>query len=142
MTTHKDLYIRKAHLDEIISILSEHQIASKLSKPVLDCLGSEHNYTLIVYKGYRLLVSYKHVGKKADGLVEVHIACPRDSIVASRVLAMIGMKWLVEDAGAAAKQLITYAPLGKIGNFLLRIGFKRDETREPRADLVFFTYDY
>lgn len=121
-----DLYIRPAHIDEIVTILSEWQIATKLSRPVLDCLGSKHNYTLIVYKGYKLLVSIVLKGKKAAGVYEVHIACPRDSIKASRALAMLGMRWVLTDTNIKAKKLITRAPEGKITNFAIKLGFILD----------------
>lgn len=121
----KDLYIRPASKEEIVTILSEHQIATKLSRPVLECVVSGQNYTLIVFRGYRLLVSYTSVGKKSDGVISVHIACPRDSIRASRVLANIGIGWLMTDRNIMAKKLVTAAPKGKIANFLLRLGFKK-----------------
>lgn len=123
-----DFYIRPARVDEVVTILSEYQIATKLSKPVLNCLGTEYNYVLLVYKGYRLLVSTVSVGKKSAGVYEVHIACPRASIKASRVLAMLGMRWLATDRNIKAKRLVTKTPKGKITNFALRLGFVSDET--------------
>ena len=101
----KNIYIRRAAVEEVICILSEPQIASKMSRPVLDSLGAEHNYTLVVIGKYKLLVSYRQV--KPKGTVEVYIACPTDSIKASRALAMLTMKWLVDAKKLVAKSLVT-----------------------------------
>lgn len=120
-----EFYIRPAHRDEIISILSEHQIATKLDRPVLDCLNPSASHILICLNNYKLLVSLKLIGEKSDGAYEVHIACPRASIKASRVLVMLGLRWIVTDNNFLAKKLITQAPKGKILNFCLKLGFKQ-----------------
>jgi len=119
------MYIRAASKEEILSILCESQIASKLARPVLECLGEENSYIIIIYDQYRMLASVQRTNTK--GTYEVHIACPRDSIRASRLLAYIGMKWIIADPNIKAKVLITTAPLGKISNFLKKLKFKQLE---------------
>jgi hypothetical protein len=134
----KPSYIRPATADETISILSEWQIATKLSKPVMQCLGVKHNYTLVVILGYKLLISYRKT-KKA-GMLELHIACPRASIKASRILTAVAMQWLLTEPKLNADTIVVFAPKGKMSNFAKRLGFKEDNSIKSKANKLTLTF--
>jgi len=132
--------VKQATPQQIEDILSEPQIASKTVLPVSTILERKLPYFILEYSGYRLLASLFTLDK---GVLEAHIACPKDSIVASRVLVLLGFKWVFKEANKAnIHTIITTAPRGKIANFATKLGFIEYKTEASLAgvELVYFKY--
>lgn len=127
--------VRHATEEEFYSIIREPQ----LHAPILKELGGrEPIYEkaicyLISIRAYRLLFTLK---EKQDGLWEVHIACPRDSIRASRVLILAGVKWISLER-KEIKGLITSCPEGKIANMCRKLGFTEIQ-KDIQKDKLYF----
>lgn len=123
--------------EEANSILSEPQLFASLP---LDELIELPSYIaqlkiplyIITFKSFRMLFKVFEV---SNGIHECHVACPKDSIIASRVLTLASMKWFFKEAYPEAKGLITSCPEGKIANMCRKIGFKEIRKED---DLVYF----
>lgn len=115
------LTIRKASKTEVLEILSEERISSKLANKPRDIIKDKtNNFALVIWSGYRLLVTYK----KTDAMTaDCHLACPAKSLPAARVLALIGMNWLVTDTNLDVDRLTTSTLKGSMSNFAKKIGF-------------------
>lgn len=83
---------------------------------------------------YSLLFTLAKAGK---GLYETHIACPTDSIRASRLLVLGGMQWLASIHDTDTRGIFTTCPEGKIANFVRRLRF---EQTGKVGDMLFFAY--
>jgi hypothetical protein len=60
-----------------------------------------------------------------DGVYEMHIASPKDSIRSSRKLTVEAMEWLFS---MCADKIITNCPRGKISNMAKKLGLKLYDT--------------
>jgi len=129
-----DYSVNVATKAEIEAIVSEPQIASKLPNTVEYILASSVPYYIIRYKEYSLLLSLSSV---SAGVLEVHVACPAASIVASRILALLGFKWAASNAESKVHTLLTTAPAGKIANFAKKVGFVEYERTETLIKLKY-----
>jgi len=116
--------VTTATLEESTAILSEPHLLTLLkSKPTLTQLPAylaarAIPYNIIRYKSYKLLFEYK---PRTTGVYEIHIACPKASIVASRVLSIATIVWLFSNL-PDSKALITSCPEGKIANMCRKVG--------------------
>jgi hypothetical protein len=131
--------IRLAAMDECLDILSEPRLLSLLPIEDISCLhkhiqDSEHPRYIVKYKQYTMLFVIWRVHAEA-GIYEIHVACPKDSIIASRVLTLATMGWVFKDSNLEAKALLTSCPEGKIANMCRKIGFKEIKKQD---DLVYF----
>ena len=61
--------------------------------------------------------------KIIDGIYEIHISCPKDSIIASRLLCLAGINEMFKRP--EIRGFITSCPAGKIANMCKKIGFKQ-----------------
>lgn len=118
--------ISVADKEDCLEILAEPQLlaAINLTSPSeLPAYLAESRfvYFLIEYGSYRMLFHYTH---KEAGLYEAHMACPKDSILASRALTLAGLLWVFSLQNIEAKGIITDCPKGKIANMLKKIGGK------------------
>lgn len=113
--------VRVATRIEASLILSEPQIASKLAKSVSQILASGKVYWLLEYSNYQLLVSL--TSTEEEGVVDAHIACPKSSILASRILTLLAMEWIARTVDASTKELITTVPNTKMANFARKVGW-------------------
>lgn len=133
--------IAKATIEECLDILSEPRLLAVLPIEGITHLykyiqDSKHPYYILKYKQYSMLfIVWKLVGPSS--IHECHVACPSDSIVASRVLTLSAMKWFFKEYAPEAKGLITSCPEGKIANMCRKIGFT-EVKREDSLDLVYF----
>ena len=85
-------------------------------------LDSSITYYKIWYNQYYLLFHFHpRIMQGVEGLYEIHIACPKHSIVASRVLALGAMCYLYAKY-PEVQSLLTTAPRGKIANMIRKIG--------------------
>lgn len=128
-------------MEECLDILSEPRLLAVLPIEGITHLykyiqDSKHPYYILKYKQYSMLfIVWKVAGD--SGIYECHVACPSDSIVASRVLTLSAMNWFFKEYKPEAKGLITSCPEGKIANMCRKIGFT-EVKREDSLDLVYF----
>jgi len=133
--------IRLATMDECLDILSEPRLLAVLPIEGITYLykyiqDSEHPYYILKYKQYSMLfVVWKVNTNQEASIYECHVGCPRNSIVASRVLTLAAMNWFFKEAVPEAAGLITSCPEGKIANMCRKIGFKEVKKQD---DLVYF----
>jgi len=82
------------------------------------------SYMLISYGKYKQLGTYRVLG---NGFCEVHIACPKDSVLASRLLTFAAMRWLLEIKYPELQGLVTTCPdsMVMVRNALYKLGFKK-----------------
>ena len=82
------------------------------------------NFILMSYGKYKQLGTYRVLG---NGFCEVHIACPKDSVRASRLLAFATMRWLLEIKYPELQGLVTTCPdsMVMVRNALYKLGFKK-----------------
>lgn len=123
----KDFTFEVATADEVLAILSEKRLIGLVSKKktLTDLAATLHLkprlYYIVKYKQYRTLFETKQL---AHNTCEVHIACPKDSLIASRILVLALCAWLLKVSELAPSALITSCPEGKIANMLRKIGTK------------------
>jgi hypothetical protein len=109
-----------------------------LSEPQLENLFFSHRelceteLLIIKYKTYKMLVQLKEL---KDNIWEIHIACPKDSLKANRILSMAIAMWCLKVGCPDIKALITSCPEGKIANMLRKIG--ASEVANDEGTLVF-----
>jgi hypothetical protein len=129
------LTVRHATKRETLEILSEEQISNRLDNKPAKIVKDKHNvFILVIWQQYRLLVTYKKIGNNA---VDCHLACPRNSLPAAKVLALLGMSWLLTDTNIDVNTLTTSTMKGSMSNFAKKLGFVKiyeDETKD------YFTY--
>lgn len=131
-----DFNIRYATEEEFYSIVREPQLDARITK---SRNGKKLKYTkgfyhLISYKDFRLIFSLRGERK---GVFEVHIACPKDSIRASRLLLMGALSWVLEKR-KEVKVLVTSCPEGKIANMCRKLGFKQVKQEHGKLYFMFF----
>ncbi len=129
MNTIDKIIVRPATEAEWLEIVTEPQIASLIRK---DAAYNEHCH-LVLYNQYRLLATFWETTE--EGIYEVHIACPKASIRASRVLTLGGLQWLASPEGRNAKAAITNCPEGTMANLCRKLGYK--EIRRIK-DILYF----
>ena len=84
-----------------------------------------------------MIFEFKQVSHRELKIFEMHIACPKESIRASRLLSIGVMEWLFEEQ--EAKVLMTSCPEGKTANMIRKLG--ATEVREdPETGLLYFMY--
>lgn len=119
--------IRLATSSEGVAILSEPQLVAALPPLArIDLL----RYVTDTVPDHYVAKQGKHscifrFWPKHNGMYEFHIACPKASIPASRVLAKAIMLWVFVHLGDECKGLITNCPEGKIANFCRKLGGKQ-----------------
>lgn len=112
--------IQPATESEYFSIVNEPGLLERIKegnegKPPV--YNADSTY-ILRYKKYRLIFTLKDLGA---GIYETHIACPKDSIRASRILVLAGIRWIAHEKAPIA--LLTSCPEGKIANMCRKIGF-------------------
>jgi hypothetical protein len=102
--------------------------------------GETPTYTddsyIIRYGKYRAMGTILH---SSEGVYEIHIAVPIDSVRYCRVLALGAMTWIKEEYDTNAKAVFTTAPEGKIANFVRQLGFTQSD---KVADKLYFTFNF
>ena len=120
----KEFTFTAATKQELTEIFSEPQL-SNLDVNVEDADLKEPRYYMISYshrgRKYRLVYELANLG---NGMCEVHAACPKDSIIASRVLIMVLIAWCFKVSPYRPLVLMTTCLEGKIANTLRKIGAK------------------
>lgn len=122
----EEFVVTEANPIESYEILAEPQLFKHL--PVKEPIGlpkyirtHKHIFYLASFNQYSLLFFFfEH--PRLDDVYEIHIACPRNSIRASRVLATLAAKWIAKIGTIGAKALITKCPKGKISNMCRKLG--------------------
>lgn len=109
---------------DCLDILGEPQLMDVLHlEDVLDLYRhlytTESTYYLIALGKYKLLFTYE---EREGDVFELHIACPKDSIIASRALCVSIMHWMFGPSAVRAEALITSCPEGKIANMIRKLG--------------------
>jgi len=107
--------IRLASEEEAKAILLEPQIVGRVGLTV------EHfrfQPWLAYNRDHRLLFVF---WEQSDGVYEMHIAAPKDSILSCRNLATEAMSWVFS---MGAKKIVTNCPSGKISNMAKKMGLK------------------
>jgi hypothetical protein len=135
----KGFEIRLATMDECLDIMSEPRLLSLLPIEGITYLykyiqDSEYPRYIVKYKQYSMLFVVWEVYAETS-IYEIHVACPSNSIIASRVLTLATMNWIFKESGLSVKALLTSCPEGKIANMCRKIGFK--EIKKV-GDLVYF----
>lgn len=131
---------RDAELTEMLDILIEPQLVGlilkdpKTPRTVAELAGALHlskaAYKIVEYGSYRTLFELQ---RRTHGVYEIHIACPRASVRASRVMSLALMLYSLTELGAAG--LITKCPEGKIANMIRKLGAK--EVKRDGTDRYF-----
>lgn len=129
--------ISKATREECIEILSERRLLTALGlitqKELPSYLDSSNDiYYQIRYKNYKLLFTFE---VRMKDVYELHVACPSDAIVASRVLCLLVITWLFQCSELYPKAIITTCPEGKIANMVRKLGARQID---KRAGLLYF----
>lgn len=113
--------VHTASLEECKEIASEPKLISSLELEDGEVeLSPDTTYMILKFREYKLLFSYKEHREK---IYESHIACPRNSIIASRALVLAGLNWLFQDNNVKAKAVITSCTKGKTANMCKKLGF-------------------
>lgn len=131
--------IRLATMDECLDIMSEPRLLALLPIPSITYLykyiqDTEYPRYIVKYRQYSMLFVVWKVHEGAS-IYESHVACPKTSIVASRVLTLAAMNWVFKESKLGAEALITSCPEGKIANMCRKVGFKEIK---KQGDLVYF----
>lgn len=124
---------------ESYEILSEPQLIKHLPIQGIYQLPDyirTHRYILhLASFGKHDLLFFFFEHARLDDVYEIHIACPRNSIRASRVLATLAAKWIASKGTIGAKALITKCPKGKISNMCTKLGGKIIYRHENTEDV-------
>lgn len=122
--------IRLCSADEAIKILNQPQIAERVGL-LTDKLSVQ---PWISYQGnYKMLFVFWLV---SDGVYEMHIACPKKSIIKSRELAIEALNFALSNG---ANVVITNCPEGKIANMARKIGMTETKIE---TDKIWFEVKY
>ena len=121
--------IRLCSQSEALEILNEPQTIERLG------LISEKVFSpWIVSEGdHKLMFVFWIV---SEGEYEMHIACPKKSIIKSRFLAKKAMDFVFS---LGAKKIITDCPKGKISNMAIKLGMSE---YKRVGDKVYFEVSY
>lgn len=121
-----DFSFRLASQEEVLDILREKHLIALLapkSRTLTELAGAialrQPRYMLASYKQYHTLFRADDLG---NNLCDVHIACPKASKVASRILVLGLCAWLFKLSELRPKTLMTSCPEGKIANMLRKVG--------------------
>ena len=133
----EEFIVAEATTAECLEILSEPQLLKHLPTelPKLPEYLRRHKYIWYIarFKHYAMLFFFFE-RVRLDGVYELHIACPKRSILASRVLSICTAKWIVKTGTKEVKALITKCPEGKISNMCTKLGgqiiYKNEVTGE------------
>lgn len=113
-----------ASREECLEILSEPKLMEAIY--VSDTIALyKHLYTtdkvyhILRIRKYSLLFTYE---KRTLDTFEIHLACPKDSIRASRALSLCILHWMFGPSNLKPRALITSCPEGKIANMVKKIG--------------------
>ncbi len=93
----------------------------------------------LTYKKYRLLFTYF---ERNAGVYEIHLACPKDSVIASRVLSLYIIHWMFKLSGLNPVVLTTNCPEGKIANMLRKMGTTELKTDSSWVYFMFTAKQY
>lgn len=131
---------------ESYNILAEKQLIKHLPIAGVSELAdytAEHKHTfyLASFRGYSLLFFFfEHSSSKHGGIYDLHIACPKNSIRASRVLAICTAKWIAKIGAPDAQMLVTRCPEGSIANMCTKLGghiiYKNEDTGEVEISIL------
>jgi hypothetical protein len=117
-----------ASKEDILNIMKEPQLI-KLWAPsgtLTELAGvvykTHYDCQVVRYGRYKLLLELNSISPDLCG---IHIACPKDSIVASRILAMAGTAYALLIAYPTHRVITTSCPEGKIANMIRKIGAKQ-----------------
>lgn len=133
--------VRKATETEISTILQEPQLLARLGlKDITKLKGFKHLPHIIEFKNYRLLFTFWEVAVK--DVYEVHIACPKNSIIASRALSLGILDWMFSPSSELeAKAIVTSCPEGKIANMCRKIGFREIKKKSNKVYFIITLFD-
>lgn len=127
IVTNPTFRVVDASYEEAEAIVTEPQIAERIyavhgAAPVVpECRK------LILWSKYRMLVDYKvlKTSEGMDGIVHAHIAVPKASLSACRVLALLASYWVLCVAEPDTVAVAVIMPEGKMSNMALRLGYTR-----------------
>ena len=124
--------IRKATPNEIRAITTEPRVLAAIGKEI----DSSSDFYIELYKDYSLLFELEDRG---SGMCEIHIAMPRNSIIASRAMILGGLHWVFEVGMPGTKVLYTTCPEGntKISNMLHKLGWIRVSSGLGLCEFIF-----
>lgn len=121
----KEFTVRRALAEEVVDILREPRLmlASNLHNlEEIKQAAASNAFYVVLYESYRMLFAYKLI---SSGIYEIHIATPFNSILASRLLTYIALKWVYLKELPNIKYFVTNSPVGKIANFIRKTGAKQ-----------------
>lgn len=116
MSSSYELLIDKATLEDYTSIIKNS--GKDVITPYSD------SFHTVSYRDYKLLFSFQLL---YPDIYEIHIVCPKDSILASRALSLYVISW-IRSKYSNTKALVTNCPegkAGKIANMVKRLGFRQ-----------------
>lgn len=124
----EEFTVAEAATEEILKILLEPQLFKHLPVSLPSGMSKyvrthKHIFYLARFNQHKLLFFFFEHPRMND-VYEIHIACPKASIRASRVLATLAAKWIAKTGTIGAKALITKCPIGKISNMCRKLGGK------------------
>lgn len=133
--------VREATSDECLKILSEPQLLSTLPIDSVSELPKyirthKHLFYISTFRSYKLIFFFFERDTCQD-IYEIHIACPRNSIIASRALVLTAARWILKHGTIGAKALITACPEGKIANMCRRLGGVELRREEDKIHFMF-----
>ena len=118
--------VHPANLTEQYDILSEPRLLAMLhDSPTLEELPTylaerTHNFYLVRYGVYRMILEL-YPRPSMPEVYEFHVAVPKDSIIASRVLVRTSIEWSLS---SGIQALVTTCPEGKMANLVRKVGCK------------------
>jgi len=118
----------EADTEQTLKILLEPQLFKHLPVALPSGMADyvrthKHILYFASFNQYSLLFFFFEHPRMND-VYEIHVACPKDSIRASRVLTALAGKWVAKTGTIGAKALITKCPAGKISNMCKKLGGK------------------
>lgn len=116
--------VTQASKEYCLEVLSEPRLTKILPIGPGESLPAYIDRRLLKYKKvsagkYSLLLQVRDLG---GGIYDIHIACPANSIRASRALSLIAVQWTFKEYESSLKVLTTNCPEGKIANMCRKLG--------------------
>jgi hypothetical protein len=114
----EDFSIRRASLTETLDILNDPKLVLSMGVPSESNIERD-DYYIITLKSYTMLFTLK---EREGKVYEGHLAVPKASIRASRILALIALQWIFNKSGFDVNAVITSCPEGTASNLARKIG--------------------
>jgi len=122
-------HVRDATYEEAEEIISEPQITERVIARLGHAPIVPECRKLVLWGRHRMMFTYeiRYDSTASVQVVYAHIAVPKASIPACRVLALLASYWVLNVAAPEAVALMVDMPEGKMSNMAVKLGYVRKE---------------